>query len=730
MNKLARKITAAGMCAALSLGCVCAAFAQPAGRRSAYAAPARDGAQQLSEKEETVYVLAGADGSAEEIIVSDWLKNPDGSAKLYDCSELTDIENVKGDEGYTASGSSLVWDARGRDIYYQGRTEKELPVSLTVTYTLDGRTVTPEELAGKSGKVAIRFDYKSRRYETVEINGVREKIYVPFAAITGVVLDNSVFGNVEISNGKLINDGDRTIAVGLAFPGLQEDLAPGSESTFFPDYVEITADASQLELGMTVTLISNELFGAADTEKLDALDAVGLLSALTEGVQALLDGSSELYDGLCTLLDSANELSEGVDSIASGAGELASGAAALGGGAAELSAGAESLVSGLNTLAANSAGLNSGAQQVFSGLLSMATGQIRAAGISIPDLTAGNYAEVLEGVISSIDENAVYSQALAQVTAAVEASRTEITEKVTSAVQEQVAQQVTAAVQAEVLAGITAAVREQIAAQVIPAVTGMSKDEYDAAAAAGTISPELQAQVEAAVEERMAATDVQQTIQDSLERKMADAEIQAMISSGTASQMQTDAVQLLIAQNVEAQIQQAIASTMASDAVQSQLAAASEGAQTVIALKTSLDSYNAFYLGLAAYTGGVDSAASGAASLFEGADSIKEGADSLSAGASALYSGALTMQGGMPALIDGITALRDGALELSDGLKQLSEEGVQKLTEELDGDLDGVAARLSAAVTAAKNYRSFSGTDSAAPGQVRFVWRTDGIKMK
>lgn len=556
MNKLARRITAAGMCAALSLGCVCAAFAQPAGRRSTTAATAGAGAQQPAEKEETVYVLAGANGSAQEIIVSDWLKNPDGSAALYDSSELTDIENVKGDEGFTASGSTLVWDAQGEDIYYQGRTEKELPVSLKVTYSLDGRTVTAEELAGKSGKLVIRFDYESCRYETVEINGTREKIYVPFAALTGVVLDNSVFGNVEISNGKLINDGDRTIAVGLAFPGLQDDIAPGSENSVFPDYVEITADVSQMELGMTVTLLSNELFDAADTEK---LDVAALLSALTEGVQALLDGSSELYDGLCTLLDSAYELSAGVDSIVSGAGELASGGNALGSGAAELSTGAESLVSGLNTLSANSAGLNSGAQQVFSGLLSMVSGQIRAAGISIPDLTAENYAEVLDGVISSVDANA---------------------------------------------------------------------------------------------------------------------------------------------------------------------------AQTVTALKASLDSCSAFYLGLLTYTGGVDAAASGAAELSVGADSVKEGADRISAGASALYSGALTMQGSMPALIDGITDLRDGAMELSDGLRQLSEEGVQKLTQELGGDPDSFAARLSAAVTAAKNYRNFSGPDSTAPGQVRFVWRTDGIKQK
>ena len=177
-------------------------------------------------KEETVYVLAGADGEVQKIIVSDWLQNASGANTLEDVSELFDIENIKGDESYTlGSDNGCVWDAQGNDIYYQGSIEKELPVQMSVRYTLDGQAITPEALAGQSGHVTIRFDYQNMQYEEVTIGGKTEKIYVPFAMLTGMVLDTNVFRNVTVSNGKLINEGSRIAVVGVAFPGLQENLA-------------------------------------------------------------------------------------------------------------------------------------------------------------------------------------------------------------------------------------------------------------------------------------------------------------------------------------------------------------------------------------------------------------------------------------------------------------------------------------------------------------------------
>ncbi len=517
--------------------------------------------KQDNSKDETVYVIAGADGSVQKIIVSDWIKNTLGSNTISDKSELTDIENVKGDESYTlGNDNARIWDAQGKDIYYRGNIEKELPVGLSVTYKLDGKTVSPTELAGKSGKVTIRFDYSNRQYEYVEIDGQKEKIYVPFAMLTGILLDNDVFTNVEVTNGKLINDGSRTAVIGIAFPGLQDNLSIPLEKMEIPDYVEITADAKNFALDMTITLAANELFNETDADYLNSIgDLSGSLGEMTYAMEQLMDGSSQLYNGLSTLLEKSEELVEGIDKLTTGAEALKTGAGDLDAGASRLQTGAAQLSEGLNTLVSNNDTLNGGAGQVFETLLSTASAQLAAAGLDIPALTIDNYADMLTRVIASLDET-------------------------------------------------------------------------------------------------------------------------------------------------------------------------SEGAKSVISLKASLDSYNAFYLGLQSYTAGVSQAAAGAGELKNGTDDLKSGTSKLSAGAAELYSGILTLKNGAPALVDGITQLRDGAMQLSDGMKEFNEEGVQKLVDAVGGNLVGLTTRLQASIDVSKNYRSFAGVHDDMDGQVKFIYRTNSIE--
>lgn len=371
-------------------------------------------------KDETVYVLAGADGSVRKIIVSDWIQNALGSDAINDVTQLTGIENVKGNESYTMGGnSSCVWNAKGNDIYYQGDLDQELPVAVTVSYMLDGQPIAPAELAGKSGKVTIRFDYTNHQYELLEIDGKQEKIYVPFAMLTGLMLDNDVFTNVSVTNGKIMNDGDRTIVAGLAFPGLQESLGLDRDTLELPDYIEITANVERYELETTVTLAVNELFNdaASTMEDNDDLDGLGelddKLDELTDAMDQLIDGSSRLYDGLCTLLDSSKELVAGIDQLAAGAAQLKQGAEGLSAGAAQLQAGAAALDQGLDRLAGQNDALNGGAAQVFQSLLASANSQLAAAGVQAPELTMENYGQVLDGVIAAAGESPAAQQVAA-----------------------------------------------------------------------------------------------------------------------------------------------------------------------------------------------------------------------------------------------------------------------------------------------------------------------------
>lgn len=684
-------------------------------------------AEAEASKDETVYVLAGADGTVQKIIVSDWIKNAMAADSLEDKTELSDIENIKGNESFTLGGdNSCVWDAQGNDIYYQGNIEKELPVQMSVCYTLDGQAIAPEALAGQSGHVTIRFDYQNMQYEEVLLDGKTEKIYVPFTMLTGMLLDTEVFRNVTISNGKLINDGDRIAAVGIAFPGLQEDLAISKEKLDIPDYVEISADVENFEMGMTMTLATTELFGAIDSDKLDLHELSDAMAELTDAMDQLMDGSSQLYDGLCTLLEKSGDLVSGINKLAEGAAQLKAGAESLDSGAARLQAGAAQLSSGLNTLNANSSSLNGGARQVFSSLLSMANTQLSEAGLSVPALTIDNYASVLDGVIASLDDTAVYQAALEQVTATVNANRGMIEEKVTEAVQAQVEAEVSAQVTAAVQETVTQAVHEneaQFRAAVIQQALGMTVEEYKAAIEAGLVTQEQQDAVNAAVEAAMQAE-----IDARMQREEIQAQINAVTQQTVGEQMQSDEIQALIASNTELQVQQAISEAMSSDAVQAQLSAAAEGAKSVIALKSSLDSYNAFYLGLITYTSGVSSAAAGANELKTGADALKAGTSELSAGAAELLQGIQTMKDSAPALVDGITQLRDGSMELSDGLKQFNEEGIQKLIEAVDGDLDGLSNRIRVTADVAKHYTSFSGISEDMDGDVKFIYKTDSIE--
>lgn len=643
-----------------------------------------DAENQEISKDETVYVISGADGSVQKVIVSDWIKNAIGTDK----------------EDYTADGETMrVWDAEGNDIYYQGDIQKELPVDMSVTYTLDGKQISPEELAHKSGRVTIRFDYENKQYEDVNVDGRQERIYVPFAMLTGVLLDDDVFKNVEVSNGKLLNDGSRTAVIGIAFPGLQENLAVPEAELDIPDYVEISADTTDFQLDMTATLATNGLFNEIDTGSIDSVsDLSKSMNQLTGAMDQLINGSSKLYDGLATLLEKSGELTDGIDQLAAGAKSLKDGAGSLDSGAAELKQGAEQLRKGLNTLVSNNDDLNGGAKQVFDTLLSTANTQLKSAGLDVPTLTVNNYDEVLSGLIASLDKNAVYNKALGQVTAAVEAQKDTIKQQVTAAVKEQVTAQV------------TEAVKNTVAEQVIQADQHMDKKAYEEGVAAGRIGQDIQTRIETAIN-----------------AKMQSPEVTGQIQAGTDTQMKSDAVKKTIEEQTELQIQKIVSEKMASDEVQSQLAAASEGAKQVISLKSSLDSYNTFYRGLQSYTAGVADAATGAGALEKGTDELKAGTSKLCDGTSELYKGIGTMKKGAPALTGGITKLRDGAMQLSGGLKELNEKGIQKLVDAVNGDLKGLVARFRATGDVSKRYRSFSDTNGDIGGQVKFIYKTDAI---
>ena len=289
------------------------------------------------EKEETVHVKADPSGSPEEITVTTILKNFDKSDYLRDVSSLSHIKNSKGDEEFYQQEPYLMWDNHGEEITYEGTTDQDLPVGVKITYFLDGNPVSAQEIAGKTGDIKIRFDYANHTAQTVTVkdsSGNKSKVasIVPFAAISAVVLDEEIFSDVEVENGRLVSMDGMQAAVGMAFPGLQDALRLDTlemtkdEEIDFPSFVEISAHAEGFALDFTATIFSGGLFKEMETDKLDDVDdLVDSMDELRDASREIVDGAAGLYDGSEEFSDYLQKFTEAVGQISDGAGSLSRG---------------------------------------------------------------------------------------------------------------------------------------------------------------------------------------------------------------------------------------------------------------------------------------------------------------------------------------------------------------------------------------------------------------------
>lgn len=663
---------------------------------------AAGGALAETTKDETVYVLANAEGEAKRVIVSDWLTNPDGEKDLADATTLKDAKAVKG-SAFLKDG---VWyNADGADVYYQGDAENPLPVNLTVSYTLDGEAKTAAEMTGKSGRVTIRV--------ACDVKETKDGVKVPFAALTAALLDNDVFTNIEVTNGKFLDDGDRTVVVGWALPGLQETLKLDAETVTLPEYVEISADAKNFEAPTTLTVVTNELFSAVDVDSIDATELTENINKLKDGMAQLKDGASRLADGVSalkdgakTLADGATELKNGAEAMKEGANPLGDGVSQLNDGATALETGSAQLTEGLNTLTANNEALASGATKLFETVLGIANTQLSAAMENAPTLTIENYEETLTALLDACSEAGVDKQLHDQVEAVVNQNRAKIEEAVTAKVQETVAAQV------------EEAVRENVTAQVLAAMD-MTPDTYKAAVESGALTDAQKNQIAAAVDAQMKSQ-----------------EVKAVLAQQTEQTMGSDEIKATIEQNVNEQVEALTQQNMASKDVQAKRAAALEQGQaaaaSLTALKAQLDDYRTFYDGLNAYLAGTAQAANGASELKTGAAQLAAGTEELNGKVPALLEGIGSLSNGMntltenlPSLTDGVQQLLDGANELKDGLNTFDEEGVSKLVSLVEDDLADMLDRVKAALNAANAYTTYTSLGENMTGRVRFVWRTD-----
>ena len=262
-------------------------------------------------KEESVYSKLDNNGIAYQTIVSNHLKNTEKSELIKDISDLMNIENVSGNQEYEEDNGRLIWKAEGEDIYYQGNSKKELPIECKISYKLDGQEISKEDIIGKSGSAKVIFEFTNKEQRKATINGKEETMYVPFIVGIGTVIDNENNKNIEISSGKVIDNGNKTFVFGVALPGMQESLGIDKNTIDIPNSIEISMEAKDFEMNEIYCFATPKLIDEDDLELFNKIDKIyDMATELKDGSSKLVEGSQQLSEGAGKLNAGTHELSK------------------------------------------------------------------------------------------------------------------------------------------------------------------------------------------------------------------------------------------------------------------------------------------------------------------------------------------------------------------------------------------------------------------------------------
>lgn len=671
-------------------------------------------------KEESVYVKADASGNVKKTTVSEWLKNPE-KGTVSDTSELKDIKNVKGDETFeTGSNNNVSWKSEGNDIYYQGTIDKELPVDVKVSYKLDGKSISPKDLKGKSGKVEIQFSYDNKSKQTVNVNGEDVEMYTPFTMVSAMMLSSDEYSNVSVENGKLISDGDKKIVVGVAFPGLANDLnlKDLDMDIDIPETVTITADVKDATVGTSITMASAELMNEFGLNDIDSFDD------LQDSIDDLEDATNQLVDGSKEAADGSKELADGAGTLNDGAGTLASGAGTLADGVNTLNEKSGTLVSGVNTLA-------SGVGTYTAGVASIAKNS---------QLISDNM-QSLQGGVNKLEE-----QIAAQATQGLGEIKTNINNAKTGV------DQINSAITTSLGEGKPGV--QGILSNASQALTGayVTIDQNDVNVTVNSVSLKNSESVNKIIEDSALSDDeknaLKNAINSAITKDNMNIEYKVELNENGNSKLNSAQQKIATANGLVTTANGALSQLSDSMNTISGGLSALAGENGIGQLEAAFAKNGSVDQGFAQLGQGVSELAVGTQALADGAaelnknsaplmagvTSLKDGGSQLASGVSQLASGANqvadgagTLAGGTQTLLDGANTLADGNQTLADGMQEYKEEAIDKLTDLFNGDISGVTERIDAMTNLAKEYKSFAGISDGVSGTTKFIIETEGI---
>ena len=636
-------------------------------------------------KSETVYSNLDSNGKAYKTIVSTQLTNEDKSDKITDISNLLNIENTNGDETFKKEGNQIVWDSNGNNIYYKGESDKQLPVECKITYELNGEEISAEELKGKSGNVKIKINYTNNEKHIVSINGKQVTMYTPFIIVAGTKIDNAKNKNIQITNGKIVDNGESTLAVGIAMPGMQENIGISKSKIDIPEEIEISMETEDFEMGNIIAVVAVK----------------GIDEDLTSDLNSMYSQINELANASNEILAGANQLKEGTSELVSGVDQLKDGTGAAYAGSKQIKDEVEESTKNLK---------NDNTPAIDSKTLEAIKAQAMQSATLSDEQKAGIAAQAKAAATLSDEQKAgIAAQAKAGATLSDE-------------------QKAGIAAQAKAAAKLTDAQKAEIAAQA--KLTDEQKAKITAQAKAGAEFTETQktAIIEQAqkkytetlteAEKQLILTVAQNTAYQTatttaLAVAESTAEATALKVAQSVAESTAEATALKVAQSVAESTAEATAQTVA----QSTATQTAETTALTVAQNTATQTAGATATQTATQVGNQ------AKQKFT--NQVVSQMSTLGTALDELTNGLANIDNGVSALSVGTNKLDSGALQLANGVKTFNEQGISKINNLVNGDLRNIASRVEKMNELANEYNNYAGIQNGMAGEVKFIMITD-----
>lgn len=627
-------------------------------------------------KEESVYSKLDGNGKVYQTKVSEHLKNTEKEDFLKDFSDLMNIENLSGNQELQKNNSSLTWKSNGDDIYYQGDTQKELPIDCIIKYELDGNEMSKEDIIGKSGKVKVTLEFINKEKREVNINGKKEVMYVPFVVGVGTIINNENNKNIEINTGKVIDNGNNTMIFGLAMPGMQESLGVSKNKIEIPSKVEILMEAKEFEMGSSYVFVSPKILEQDDLKIFDELDElynkINILASsanmLQEGANTLKEGTSEFSKKSQEFNNAMGQMENGVNSASSSYKEINNGISKLNSSALELKEGANKLNSGANSVNAGVSKLNSGVTQGKN----KAVNSLESSSIALRN--------GIDKIIKGKDEE-------------VEVIKQKVIEGANESLKE----------------GLTTSISTGTKQTATATLDAILKDESFKKNTGIVLTDAQIKALEKTLETKMNTTKLEQAVEKAVDtaQEKQKAGLDEINNNKAGVKIGLETLKKESLNSIKEGI----------NSISNGFDSISEGITQVNKATTNLkNGTNELYKGTEKLQAGTNTLGSGSKQMQTGLKTLAESTTKLANANNELTKGAITID--------------NGSKELSDGIEKFNREGIKVLYNTVNGEVKDLQKRLETMQNLANEYKNFTMIDENTQGSVKFIMMIDSLKKE